>query len=385
MKFLRYIGKKIMSQNIMNEKSITILESGLLSTIQDVGRYGFQKYGVPVSGALDNFAFRGANLLVGNEMNAAGIEMTVIGPSIKFNYPALISITGADLSIKLDGEKIDRWAAIQVEADSVLTSDGIQDGIRAYLAINGGINVPMIMGSRSTYIPASFGGYKGRPLMAGDTLFVGEPNPETRHQERTLPENLEPVHYGHSHVIRVVLGPQDSNFTSDAINTFFDSRYVVTNNSDRTGYRLAGPSLKHQRTADIISDGTQIGSIQVPADGNPIILMSDRGPTGGYAKIGTIITSDLGFIAQSRPNDNLVFRQVSVKEAEMAFIEQESILYSIDPNLFINASEQFKERLTQTNSSLSEYLKDETDKLKRIATANIRGKTFTFGISIESN
>ena len=109
----------------MNEKSITILESGLLSTIQDVGRYGFQKYGVPVSGALDNFALRGANLLVGNEMNAAGIEMTVIGPSIKFNYPALISITGADLSIKLDGEKIDRWAAIQVEADSVLTSDGI--------------------------------------------------------------------------------------------------------------------------------------------------------------------------------------------------------------------------------------------------------------------
>ena len=274
----------------MNEKSITILESGLLSTIQDVGRYGFQKYGVPVSGALDNFALRGANLLVGNEMNAAGIEMTVLGPSIKFNYPALISITGADLSIKLDGEKIDRWSAIQVEADSVLTSDGIQDGMRAYLAINGCINVPMIMGSRSTYIPASLGGYKGRPLMAGDTLFVGEPKPETRHQERTLPEDLEPVHYGHSHLIRVVLGPQDSNFTSDAINTFFDSRYVVTNNSDRTGYRLAGPSLKHQRTADIISDGTQIGSIQVPADGNPIILMSDRGPTGGYAKIGTIIT-----------------------------------------------------------------------------------------------
>lgn len=363
----------------MNEKSITILEPGLLSTIQDIGRYGFQKYGVPVSGALDNFALRGANAIVGNDMNAACIEMTVIGPSIKFNYPTSISITGADLSIKLDGRKIDRWSSIQIEAGSVLTSDGIQDGMRSYLAINGGINVPMVMGSKSTYIAASFGGYKGRPLMAGDTLFVDEPNSEIRHQDRNLPEDLEPIHYGHSHIIRVVLGPQNSNFTSDAINTFFDSRYVVTNNSDRTGYRLSGPQLKHESSADIISDGTQIGSIQVPADGNPIILMSDRGPTGGYAKIGTVITSDLGLIAQARPDDNLVFRQVSIEEAENAFIEQESLLYSIDPNLFINASEHFKAKLSQTNS----LLKDE--KLERIATAKIKGKTFTFGISIESN
>ena len=369
----------------MNEKSITILEPGLLSSIQDTGRYGFQRYGVPVSGAMDNFALRAANVLVGNKMNDACIEMTVIGPSIKFNCPALISITGGDLSIKLDGQKVDRWSAIQVETGSILTSDGIQDGMRAYLAINGGINVPIIMGSRSTYIPAGFGGYKGRPLMAGDTLPVGKPNPTTKHEERTLPEDLEPVHYGHSHIIRVVLGPQNTNFTSAAVNTFFDSRYIVSNNCDRAGYRLNGPTLQHETSADIISDGTQIGSIQVPADGNPIILMSDRGPTGGYAKIGTVISTDLGLIAQSRPEDNLVFRQVSVKEAEAAFFEQESILYSIDPTLFKNASNKVKSALSETSSSLSPYIYEDLKKVQRNATVKIKGKTFTFGISIESN
>ena len=369
----------------MNEKSITILEPGLLSSIQDMGRYGFQRYGVPVSGGMDNFALRAANVLVGNKMNDACIEMTVIGPSIKFNCPALISITGGDLSIKLDWQKVDRWSAIQVETGSILTSDGIQDGMRAYLAISGGIDVPIIMGSRSTYIPAGFGGYKGRPLMAGDTLLVGEPNPTTKHEERTLPEDLEPVHYGHSHIIRVVLGPQNTNFTSAAVNTFFDSRYIVSNNCDRTGYRLNGPTLQHETSADIISDGTQIGSIQVPADGNPIILMSDRGPTGGYAKIGTVISTDLGLIAQSRPEDNLVFRQVSVKEAEAAFFEQESILYSIDPTLFKNASNKVKSALSETSSSLSPYIYEDLKKVQRNATVKIKGKTFTFGISIESN
>tara|TARA_Y100000590_G_scaffold467090_1_gene644705 strand:+ start:7397 stop:8506 length:1110 start_codon:yes stop_codon:yes gene_type:complete len=369
----------------MNEKSITILEPGLLSSIQDIGRYGFQKYGVPVSGAMDSFALRSANVLVGNEMNDACIEMTVIGPSIKFNYGALISVTGGDLSIKINGEKVDRWSAINVEAGSVLTSDGIRDGMRAYLAISGGINVPVIMGSRSTYIPAAFGGYKGRPLMAGDELLIGDPNPKTSHIARTLPEELEPVHYGHSHIIRVVLGPQNKSFTTESINTFFDSRYVVSNNCDRTGYRLSGPQLKHQGNADIISDGTQIGSIQVPADGNPIILMSDRGPTGGYAKIGTVISTDLGLIAQSRPDDNLVFRQVSVKEAESAFLEQESILYSMDPNIFKNASDKVKSTLSKTSSSLSPYLENDQNKLDMTATAKLKGKTFSFGISIESN
>ncbi len=369
----------------MNEKSITILEPGLLSTIQDIGRYGFQKYGVPVSGAMDSFALRSANVLVGNDMNSACIEMTVIGPSIKFNYPALISVTGGDLLIKIDDKKIDRWSAIEVKAGSVLTSDGIQDGMRAYLAISGGINVPVIMGSRSTYIPAAFGGYKGRPLMPDDTLIIGEPNPKTIHEARSLPEELEPVHYGHSHIIRVVLGPQNNNFTSESINTFFDSRYIVSNNCDRTGYRLSGPKLKHEENADIISDGTQIGSIQVPSDGNPIILMSDRGPTGGYAKIGTVISTDLGLIAQSRPDDNLVFRQVSVKEAEAAFFEQESILYSMDPTLFKNASNKVKSALSETSSSLSPYIDEDFKKVQRNATVKIKGKTFNFGISIESN
>lgn len=370
----------------MNNKSIEILESGMLSSIQDTGRYRYQKFGVPVSGAMDNFALRAANVLIGNDMNSAGIEMTVVGPSIRFNSAALISITGGDLSIKLNGRTVDRWTAINVDEGSVMTSDGVQDGMRAYLAINGGIDVPLIMGSRSTYIPASFGGYKGRALKTGDLLSVGKLNPATVHEERRLPEDLEPVNYGHSHIIRVVLGPQNDRFTSSAINTFLDSRYVVSNNCDRTGYRLSGPHLQHETGPDIISDGTQIGNIQVPADGNPIILMSDRGPTGGYAKIGTVISTDIGLVAQSRPGDNIVFRQVSVKEAELAFIQQESVLYSMDRNLFPAASKEIIDALTRNSSNLSPCLSENrADSKPTTATARIKGKTYKFKISIESN
>ena len=370
----------------MNEKSITIIDPGLLSTVQDTGRHGYQKYGVPVSGAMDNFSLRAANLLVGNTTGSACIEMTIVGASIKFNYPAVISITGGNLSMKLDGAKINNWCSIQVESGSVLKSDGAQDGMRAYLAIKGGINVPVIMGSKSTYIPASFGGFKGRALIAGDTLLINNSDVEPIQEERNLPEGLQVVHYGHSHIVRVTLGPQHNKFTSEAIKTFFDSRYSVSSNCDRVGYRLTGPQLQHESSADIISDGTQFGSIQVPSDGNPIILMADRGPTGGYAKIGTVISADLNLIAQSRPGDSIVFRQVSVKEAESAFFEQETFLYSMNPKLFKNAPEKVRTTLSKNRSTILPLIDNDTkNKPLTIATANIKGKIFNFEISIESN
>ena len=196
----------------MSRLVMEILEPGLLTTVQDTGRYGYQRFGVPVSGAMDLFSLRAANVLVGNEQGAACLEMTVVGPRMRFLEDALIALTGGDLAVRIDGRPVPRWRSVRVGKHSVLTSDSMVDGMRAYLAVAGGIDVPEVMGSRSTYMASRIGGLNGRALKSGDMLSASPPDPETQHEERGLPEDLEPVHYGHSHVIRAVIGPQAHAF-----------------------------------------------------------------------------------------------------------------------------------------------------------------------------
>jgi biotin-dependent carboxylase-like uncharacterized protein len=311
----------------MSIETLEIKEPGLLTTVQDLGRYGYQRFGVPVSGAMDTFSLKTGNLLVGNDEGAAGLEMTVLGPRVRFLAETWIAITGANLSPALDGEPIPRWTAVKVPADCDLSFQGASDGMRSYLAVAGGIDVPVIMGSRSTYVKATLGGLEGRALKAGDVLRVLEPGVEP--VERGLPEHLSAPVYGHNHEIRVVLGPQDRAFTADGTATFLGSEYTVSIQSDRMGYRLEGPTIESADGPDIVSDGIPFGAVQIPGDGRPIILLADRGTTGGYAKIATVVSSDLGMLSQAMPGDTITFKNVTVEESHRLLREQVEVLSSI--------------------------------------------------------
>ena len=309
--------------------TIEVVEPGLLTTVQDRGRYGYLRYGVPVSGAMDYFALRVANLLVGTPQEEACLEITFVGPRLRFLKDTTIALAGADLSPIVDGVPIPMWQSVWVQQGSLLSFGTTRGGVRAYLAVAGGLDVPRVMGSKSTYLKAAIGGIEGRALRAGDRL----PTPDTAGQpinvSRRLPERGIPS-YGHHHELRVIMGPQDDAFTEEGIQTFLGSQYAVTPQSDRMGYRLEGPEIQHKSGADIISDGIPLGAVQVPADGLPIVLLADRGTTGGYAKIATVITADIYKLAQAAPGDTVRFTKITLEEAYQALKEQDELLQQIE-------------------------------------------------------
>ena len=313
----------------MTVPALEVLEPGLLTTVQDKGRYGYQRSGVPVSGALDVFALRVANILAGNDDGDAALEVTVIGPVVRFLSDTWIAIAGADLSAELDGSPIPTWEGVNVSTGSVLRFHGARDGMRSYLAVAGGIDVPIVMGSSSTYLTGSFGGFEGRALRAGDILQTKGSEPRAKFAKRVLPDHLEAPTYGHAHRIRVVLGPQQDAFTPGGVAVFLNSRYSVSLESDRTGYRLEGPTIEHKSGPDIVSDGSPLGAVQVPGDGLPIILLADRGTTGGYAKIATVIGPDIGTLAQAMPGDTLTFQSVTVEEAHAILRQEADVLEAV--------------------------------------------------------
>lgn len=304
-------------------RTIEILDGGLLTTVQDRGRFRYQRYGVPVSGAMDTVALRVANRLAGNPEGAAALEMTLLGPQLRFLAPTRIALAGGDLGAVLDGRTIPSWAAAAVSSGETLSFDGAKSGIRGYLAVAGGIDVPIVLGSRSTYLRSKLGGYEGRALAAGDVLEA----PGVGHSHHVwlaaMQDETHPV-YGHDHELRVVLGPQDDRFTAGGLRTFLTSTYSVTPRSDRMGCRLAGPPIEHLSGADIVSDGSPLGAVQVSGDGQPIVLMADRGTAGGYTKIATVISVDVCRLAQAAPGDAIRFKAVSVAEAHDALREQEA-------------------------------------------------------------
>lgn len=298
--------------------SIDVINGGILTLIQDSGRYGYQELGIPTSGVMDDYNYRLANILVGNKLDEAVLEMTYFGPTLKFNEDLTLAITGSDMNPKINGQPAPMFETIKVKAGDTLQFGIANEGVRGYLAFGGSIDVPLVNGSKSTHIKTKMGGIDGRALKPKDTLNIIGSKDKTM---RRIPENYLPK-FNHCNLLRVVLGPQDDYFTEKGIHDLFRSGgYQVTKDFDRMGIRLKGTSIEHKETADIISDGTTFGSIQVPANGQPIILVADRQTTGGYTKIGNVITPDLHKLAQMSFLDKILFQKVTIDEAQKATLD----------------------------------------------------------------
>ncbi|WAH39180.1 biotin-dependent carboxyltransferase family protein [Alicyclobacillus dauci] len=315
-----------------------VLHPGMLTTIQDLGRFGFQKFGVIVSGAMDPFALRVANLLVGNKENTAALEMTLAGPTLQFNKNCLISITGFGMNAKINNEVVRHWRPVYVRAGSVLEFTPTTVGCRAYLAVEGGFAVPTIMGSTSTYLKAGIGGYNGRAIQTGDYLDIGQQASAPLVIKETLVSRLKESSfvypkwhvsseflpkYQPNPVLRVVKGNQFEDFTEESRTAFLEGRFEVSSRSDRMGYRLSGQALQLTNQVELISEAVTSGTVQVPSDGNPILLLADRQTIGGYPKIAQVVRVDLPIIAQARPGEKVGFELVTLEQAQKWIREEE--------------------------------------------------------------
>jgi len=311
------------AEPLRGDAVVEVLDGGLLTTVQDLGRPGFQRLGVPVAGALDSVALRAANLLAGNPPEAAALECTVAGPRLRLLRTTVLALAGADLGAVLErsdmgGFEVPPWTSFLARAGNILSFESRRSGARAYLAVAGGLDVPQVLGSRSTDLGSGFGGHCGRPLRARDVLstLAGRGG----RAGRLWPRELRPGRWSDESV-RVLLGPQDDYFTQEAIATLLSFEYVLAVSSDRMGCRLEGPQLAHRGASEIVSDGNVLGSVQVPPDGRPIIMLADRGSTGGYPRIATVIAADVSRVGQLLPGDRLRFRAVGLEEAIEALAE----------------------------------------------------------------
>lgn len=339
---------------------IAILESGLQTTIQDRGRIGYQRNGLPVSGVMDNFSYEISNMLVGNNGDEAVLEFLIIGPKIRFNCDCLIAITGGNFMPRINEEKLAMWQCLKVKNGDVLSFKGNRTGCRGYIAFGGGIDVPLVLGSRATYIKGLLGGFQGRPLKVADQLSLGDCKVSMDKQKsKHLGAKWHPSHTN-KQTVRVVLGPQNDYFTDKGIETFLESDYAVSNTCDRMGYRLEGKRCEHAKDSDIISDGITFGSVQVPGSGQPIIMMADRQSTGGYPKIATVISSDLWKIAQLKPGESIKFEAISIEEAIGIQVESNFLINEIKNNI-----------LNQVVISEKEYKVNVNNKQHRVSVIEI--------------
>lgn len=288
---------------------LTILSPGPLSTIQDAGRFGAMGKGFSSGGAMDTEAMTLANLLVGNAPGVGVVEMTMLGITARFDCDSVIALTGADMRARLNDRPVESYCSIAVRSGDVLSMKAAKTGMRAYLAVAGGFDLPVVMGSVSTNLKCGLGGFQGRKLQKGDEL------PLNQSVTAFQPRRLSPPDYPDSISLRVLPGPQDDAFTSQGMETFLASAYTVTDKADRMGLRLSGEKIESKNGVDILSDGIAAGSVQIPASGTPIIMMADRQTTGGYAKIATVISADLSRAAQARPGTRIRFVQVTEAEA----------------------------------------------------------------------
>lgn len=303
-------------------RRVHVARQGLLTTVQDLGRFGFQRFGMPVSGAMDPLALRLANRLVGNPDGAAALEATVTGPELSLEGDTVIAVTGGDLAPRLDGAPVPMWTAIHARNGSRLTFGERRRGARAYVAIAGGVEVPAVLGSRSTHLRSRTGGLHGRALTKNDVLMIGRPSPVAgRRPGGPVPTHLRPD-YTSSPTLRAIAGPQADRFPRATYETLVSSNWVISLQSDRMGYRLEGPPLEHRGSADIVSDATPGGAIQVPASRQPILLMADRQPTGGYTKLAVVIGADLPLAGQLVPGDTIRFAGARVEDAHEALRRQ---------------------------------------------------------------
>jgi antagonist of KipI len=310
-------------------KVFDVIQPGAYTTVQDRGRFSYQQFGVPVCGVVDSFAYQVANALVGNFQDQAVLEATIFGPTLKVLNQGLIAVTGGNLTPRINNASLPMWESVAIHPDDMLQFKGVKSGCRAYIAVAGGIDAPHVMGSRSTYVAGKIGGINGRPLVSGDRLNKGE---GTGKAGNRIPSNLIPI-YSDDIEIRVILGPQDDYF-SEGIDKFFASTFKVSTKVDRMGYRLEGNSIMHKKGVEksIISEPSVPGGIQVPPDGQPIILLVEQ-TVGGYTKIATVISSDLGKVGQAKPGDQIHFRQVEIDQAHQILKEEEEKIETLKRSL----------------------------------------------------
>jgi biotin-dependent carboxylase-like uncharacterized protein len=310
--------------------AIKVIKPGLATTVQDAGREGYYHLGIPLSGALDQYSFRAANLLVGNPENAAVLEISLLGPELIFEHNTILAVTGADIAPKVDGQPMPRNESFAVNAGSTLSFSFLKAGARAYLAVAGGIDVPVVLGSRSTYGLGAFGGYQGRKLAAGDDLPLGTPAPQARAGRKLAAELQVPL--GREVGLRVLPGLYYHRLTEAGAQGFFDDIWSVAPEADRIGYRYRGGrplAFKERKQpfgagsdpSNIVDAGYPIGSIQVPGGLEPIILHRDAVSGGGYAMIGTVISADMDAVAQMQPNNKAKFTAVTMQQALAARTE----------------------------------------------------------------
>jgi biotin-dependent carboxylase-like uncharacterized protein len=302
---------------------LTVLDPGALTTVQDRGRIRWARYGIPPSGPMDAHAFDAANELVGNPPEAAGLEITLTGPNLRAWHDCLVAVCGAEFELWVGRLSVPCWHAVYVRAGYLIRFGARHTGARAYLAVAGGINTPRFLDSRATYLMGGFGGLQGRALKHGDRLVVGRNSANSAamidRAGLAWPRSRRPC-YTAAPTVRVVLGPQDDAFTGEALDRFLTTPYTVTPNADRMGIRVTGARLEHRQrpdgtTADnIVSDGIVTGSVQVPPDGQPIMMMVDHQTTGGYPKIATVIRADLPLLAQCLPGNQIRFAKVSLQQ-----------------------------------------------------------------------
>jgi biotin-dependent carboxylase-like uncharacterized protein len=304
--------------------AIRVRQPGLLTTVQDTGRFGEYAIGMPPSGAMDVFSYQVGNYLVGNEDGAAGLEITYFGPELEFTEDAVIAITGAEMPPKMNGEEAATWEVLQVSSGDVLSFDYLKNGARSYLAIAGGIDVPVFLHSRSTYTLIGLGGHEGRALQEGDELEIGEASDTSGRVGMAIAQEQIPA-YSKETELRVMIGLASYRLTEESMEEFLNTEWTVTPDADRVGYRYKGGELEFIEReqpagagadqANVVDFGYPVGSIQVPGGVEPIVLMNDAVTGGGYATIGTVISVDRDKLAQTKTNDKTRFRSVDLEEA----------------------------------------------------------------------
>ena len=303
-------------------KIFKVLKPGFFTTVQDLGRFGYLKYGVPISGAMDTFSHTAANLIVGNDPADACLEMTLIGAELQALARTQIAVAGGEISAKINDVEVSMWQTLNISEGDTVSFGRMRSGCRVYLAVRGGVDVPMVLGSRSTYVHGGFGGVEGRQLRAEDTVG-GFKAPLVKRV--AMPKKLIPKFANHVRA-QVIMGPQDDMFAEKGVETFLTNRYEVTLDADRMGYRLEGSLIEHKDKADIVSDALLPGAIQVPKSGKPILIMQDAQTTGGYPKIAVVTTPDLCLLGQAKPSDVIEFSKVTTKQAHKKVLKYRRLL-----------------------------------------------------------
>jgi len=331
---------------------IHVIIPGMLTAVQDLGRPGWQRHGVTPGGAVDTQALRLANVLVGNAEGAAGLEVTRAGPTLRFADEALIAICGAEFDVTVETRRVPAWRPVRLEQGAVLVFGATRTGCRAYLAIAGGLAVPRVLGGRGTHLAAGFGGFEGRTLRTGDVLKSGPASLWAKRLAGALAgagifsaarweigADARPA-YAAIPTVRVMRGPQWEWFSAEAQERFWRERFTVTPRSDRMGLRLAatGSGLRGEKLREMVSEGVATGTVQVPPDGQPIVLLADRQTIGGYPKIATVATVDLPLLAQLRPGDSVGFRDTSVAEAQALWLAAERQFATVKQGIALHAT-----------------------------------------------